>query len=56
LHLVPALLRIRRELALVAAIFVGTYTEPGVWLAIAIVGLGYAAGARYPVLREPAPT
>lgn len=53
LPLLPALLRVRRELALVAAIFLGTYTEPGMWLAIAIVGLGYTAGARYPVLREP---
>lgn len=56
LPMLPALLAVRRELALLAAVFIGTLTEPGLWLAVAIVALGYTAGARYPVLREPAPS
>jgi hypothetical protein len=37
LFLLPAMLHIRREIALVAALLVATYTEPGWWLAIVIV-------------------
>jgi hypothetical protein len=44
--LVPAMLRIRRELALVAAILIGTYSVPGVWLGIGIVGLSMLLGQR----------
>lgn len=55
LPMLPALLQVRRELALLSAVLLGTYTQPGMWVAIAIVALGYAAGARYPALREPGP-
>jgi hypothetical protein len=54
LPMLPAFLRVRREVALLAAIFVATLTEPGVWLAIGLTGLAYALGERFPALREPA--
>jgi hypothetical protein len=37
LFLLPAMLHIRREIALVAALLIATYTEPGWWLGIALV-------------------
>ena len=40
LFLLPGMLLIRRELALLAAILVATYAPPGMWLALAIVIAG----------------
>ena len=54
LFLLPAMLHIRRELALVAAILIATYTYGGAWAAVLIVALAYAAASRLPALREPA--
>lgn len=51
LPLLPAFLAIRRELALLAAVFVSTLTEFGLWVAIAIVAVSYAIGERFPALR-----
>jgi hypothetical protein len=54
LFMVPAWLLIRRELGLVAAFFIGWFTEPGAWIAIAIVSLAWTAGAtRWRWLLEP---
>lgn len=55
LFLVPAMLRIRRELALVAAMFIATYTTTGLWLGIGIVVAAHLGSRRYPALREPDP-
>ncbi len=44
LFMLPAALAIRRELALLAAFFVSTYTEAGFWIGIAIVAGGFVAG------------
>jgi len=54
LFLLPALLHMRREISLVAASLVATYTYAGAWAAIVLVALVYAAASRLPVLREPA--
>ncbi|GIW20577.1 MAG: hypothetical protein KatS3mg065_0873 [Chloroflexota bacterium] len=54
LPMLPAFLRVRRELALVAAAFVGTLTEPGLWLAVALVAVSYVGGTRWPHLLEAA--
>ena len=43
LFLLPAMLVIRRELALIAACFVATYSYEGTWAAIVLVSVGYAA-------------
>ncbi len=51
LPMLPAFLSIRRELALLAAVFLATLTEPGLWLAIAIVAASYAAGERFTAFR-----
>jgi glycosyl transferase family 87 len=53
LFLLPALLRIRREVALVAAMLTGTLTYEGWWLGIALVTVVMLAGQRWPFLREP---
>ena len=53
LFLLPALLRIRREFALVAAMLTGTLTYEGWWLGIAIVVAVMLGGGRWPILREP---
>ncbi len=53
LFLMPALLRIRREFALLAAMLTGTLTYEGWWLGIAIVVGVMLAGERWSVLREP---
>ncbi len=54
LFLLPAMLVIRREIALVVAILIATYTLQGTWIAIAICAWAFAASFRWPVLREPA--
>ena len=53
LFLMPALLRIRREFALLAALLTGTLTYQGWWLGIAIVVGVMLAGERWSILREP---
>lgn len=53
LFILPAMLRVRREVALVAAILVATYTYAGAWAAVVLVALAYAAASRLPALREP---
>ena len=52
---VPAMLELRRELCLVAAILVATYTFEGLWLGIGLVAVAYALSARFPVLLEQRP-
>jgi len=52
---VPAMLKLRRELCLVAAILVATYTFEGLWLGIGLVAVTYALSARFPVLLEQRP-
>ena len=54
LFLGPALLTIRRELALLSVIAITTYSYLGSWVGIAIGALAFAAGARWPQLYEPA--
>ena len=53
LLLLPALLRIRREFALLAAILTSSYTAQGWWLGVAIAIGTMLAGLRWPILREP---
>lgn len=47
LFLIPAMLRIRREVALVAAFCLATYTQQGWWLGIAIVVISLIATSIY---------
>jgi hypothetical protein len=51
--LVPAMLRIRVEIALVGAFLAATYTAAGIWLAIGIVVGAHVASRWVPALREP---
>ena len=53
LFLLPAMLRIRREFALVAAFLIATATAQGWWLGIAIVVAGMLVGLRWPAMYEP---
>ena len=53
LFLLPAMLRIRREFALMAAFLTATATVQGWWLSIAIVAVTMLLGRRWPVLYEP---
>jgi hypothetical protein len=53
LFLLPTLLRIRREFALLAAALTGTLSYEGWWMGIAIAVGVMLAGERWPVLREP---
>ena len=55
LFLLPAMLRIRREFALLAALLTATATAEGWWLGIGIVVLTMLAGRRWPVAFEPPP-
>ena len=54
LFMLPAMLVIRREFALLAVLLVASYTEVGMWLAIAIVVVTSVASVRWPILAEPA--
>jgi hypothetical protein len=54
LFMLPAWLAIRRELAIVAGFFVGTFTELGMWLGIGITAVAFVAGQRWSVFLEPA--
>jgi len=53
LFLLPAMLLIRREIALVVAILITTYTLEGTWAAILICSIAFAASSRWPSLLEP---
>lgn len=53
LFLMPALLTIRRDLALVLALAIGTYIPPLWWVSIAIAAATLAASGRIPDLRQP---
>jgi Glycosyltransferase family 87 len=46
LFLLPAMLAVRRDVALVAVILIGTGVMPGVWAGILLVALAFAAGDR----------
>jgi hypothetical protein len=54
LFVLPAMLRIRLEFALLAAMLTSTHTNEGWWLGIAIVVGAMLAGERLPILRERA--
>ena len=53
LFLLPAMLRLRREIALVGALFIGSLNPVGLAVGAAIIVLGAAASIAYPALREP---
>jgi hypothetical protein len=53
LFLLPSLLVVRREVALIAAFLLTTYIFSGIWLAVIILGGMLALGLRYPALLEP---
>jgi Glycosyltransferase family 87 len=53
LFALPAMLLIRREIALVAALLIATYTFEGWWLAIGLVTGSLLLGQRLPWLLEP---
>jgi hypothetical protein len=55
LTLLPAMLAVRREVALVAALCIATYTLVGLWLGVALVTGTLAIGTRWPAWLEPAP-
>lgn len=55
LTLLPAMLTVRRELALVAALCIASYTLVGLWLGVALVSGALAAGERWPACLEPDP-
>jgi hypothetical protein len=46
LFLLPAMLSVRREVALLAAILIGTGVMPGMWAGILLVAVAFAAGDR----------
>ena len=52
LFLLPALVRIRLEIALVAALLVATYTLQGLWAGIAIAVIGLLGAERYAFFQE----
>lgn len=55
LFALPAMLAIRRELALLAAAAIASYTLQGLWLGVLLVLGVLLAAERYPALREPVP-
>jgi hypothetical protein len=52
LFLLPSLVRIRLEIALVAALLIATYTLQGLWAGIAVAIVGLLGSERYPVFQE----
>ncbi len=55
LTLLPAMLTVRREMALVAAICIASYTLLGLWLGVALVSGTLAVGSRWPAWLELRP-
>jgi hypothetical protein len=55
LFLVPAMLHVRREVALVGALFIGMLNPQGILIGSAVIIVGTAASIVFPALREPAP-
>ena len=53
LFAIPAMLEVRREIALLAAILVATYTFEGMWLGLALVTIANILATRFPELLEP---
>jgi hypothetical protein len=53
LFAVPAMLELRREITLVAATLIATYTFEGLWMGIGLVVAAYALSGRFPALLEP---
>lgn len=51
LFLLPAMLEIRREIALVAFLAIGTYTNPGLVLGTTLAAVAFVLSARVPMLR-----
>jgi len=56
LFLLPAILLIRREIALLVAILITTYTLEGTWAAILICTVAFVGSSRWPILQEPGAT
>jgi hypothetical protein len=54
LFLLPAMLVIRREISLVAAMLIATTTYEGSWAGIVLVSIAFIGTLRYERLREPA--
>lgn len=55
LFLLPAMLHVRREVALVGALFIGMLNPQGILIGSAVIIVGTAASIVFPALREPAP-
>lgn len=53
LFALPAMLAVRREVALLAAALIASYTLQGLWAGLALVMGTLLAAERYPALREP---
>ncbi len=53
LFALPAMLWVRREIALVAAALVATYSYEGAWAGIALVAVAHVASSWIPYWREP---
>lgn len=53
LFALPAFLVVRREIGLVCAFMVATYTFEGLWLGVLLVTAALLLAERFPVLREP---
>ena len=53
LFLVPAMLRLRREIALVGALFIGALNPTGLAVGATVIVVGAVASIAYPALREP---
>ena len=53
LFALPAFLVVRREIALIGAFLVATYTFEGIWIGVLLVTAALGLAERYPALREP---
>ena len=53
--LVPAMLRVRAEIALLAAFFIATYSVFGIWYGVGIVVAAHLGSRWFPDLLEPRP-
>ncbi len=55
LFLLPALLTIRRDIAIALAVLVAGYSRDAWWISITVAAVAMAASNRYPALRAPTP-